>query len=44
VIDDYVHEPGNRFFAILLLNFAAVAGAAFAIFAVLRIALGQSTS
>lgn len=40
VIDDYVHEPGNRFFAILLLNFAAVAGAAFALFAVLTIAFG----
>jgi succinate dehydrogenase membrane anchor subunit len=39
VIDDYVHDEGNRFFAILLLNFAAVAGAAFALFAVLRIAL-----
>lgn len=40
VIDDYVHDEGNRFFTILLLNFAAVAAAAFAMFAVLRIALG----
>jgi succinate dehydrogenase / fumarate reductase membrane anchor subunit len=40
VIDDYVHDEGNRFFALLLLNFAAVAGAAFAFFAVLKIALG----
>jgi succinate dehydrogenase / fumarate reductase, membrane anchor subunit len=42
VIDDYVHEPGNRFFAILLLNFAAVAGAAFALFAVLKIAFAAT--
>ncbi len=40
VIDDYVHEPGNRFFVLLLLNFATVAAAAFAAFAVLAIALG----
>jgi succinate dehydrogenase / fumarate reductase membrane anchor subunit len=40
VIDDYVHEEGGRFFSILLLNFATVTGAAFALFAVLKIALG----
>jgi succinate dehydrogenase / fumarate reductase membrane anchor subunit len=40
VIEDYVHEEGNRFLSILLLDFAAVAGAAFALFAVLKIALG----
>jgi succinate dehydrogenase / fumarate reductase membrane anchor subunit len=39
-IEDYVHDEGNRFLALLLLNFAAVAGAAFALFAVLKIALG----
>jgi succinate dehydrogenase / fumarate reductase, membrane anchor subunit len=39
-LEDYVHEEGNRFLALLLLNFAAVAGAAFASFAVLKIALG----
>jgi succinate dehydrogenase membrane anchor subunit len=35
VIEDY---EGNKFLSILLLNFAAVGGAAFAIFAVLKIA------
>jgi succinate dehydrogenase / fumarate reductase membrane anchor subunit len=40
VLDDYVHEEGNRFFAILLLNFLTVAGAALALFSVLRIAIG----
>jgi succinate dehydrogenase / fumarate reductase membrane anchor subunit len=40
VVEDYVHEEGNKFLAILLINFAAVAGAAFALFAVLKIALG----
>ena len=38
VIEDYVHEEGNRFFAIVLVNFASVLGAAFAIFAILKIA------
>jgi succinate dehydrogenase / fumarate reductase, membrane anchor subunit len=40
VIEDYVHEEGWKFLSILLLNFAAVIGAAFALFAVLKIALG----
>ena len=39
VIEDYVHEEGNKFLALLLLHFAAAAGAAFALFAVLKIAL-----
>jgi succinate dehydrogenase / fumarate reductase membrane anchor subunit len=39
-IEDYVHEEGNKFLALLLLDFAAVLAAAFAAFAVLRIALG----
>jgi succinate dehydrogenase / fumarate reductase membrane anchor subunit len=38
-IEDYVHEAGSKFVAITLINFLAVAGAAFALFAVLRIAL-----
>jgi succinate dehydrogenase / fumarate reductase membrane anchor subunit len=38
IIEDYVHDEGNKFLSILLLNFAAVAGAAFALFAVLKIA------
>jgi succinate dehydrogenase / fumarate reductase membrane anchor subunit len=40
VIEDYVHEEGWKFLSILLLNFATVIGGAFALFAVLRIALG----
>jgi succinate dehydrogenase / fumarate reductase membrane anchor subunit len=39
IVEDYVHDEGNRFLAILLIAFAAVAGAAFALFAVLKIAL-----
>ncbi len=40
IIDDYVHEEGNNFLSILLLNFLTVAAAATALFAVLKIALG----
>ena len=40
VIEDYVHEDGNKLFAIVLLNFFAVAAAALALFAVLSIAFG----
>jgi succinate dehydrogenase / fumarate reductase membrane anchor subunit len=40
VIEDYVHDEGNKFFALLLLNFAAVAAGALAAFAVLKLALG----
>lgn len=40
VIEDYVHEEGNKFFSLLLLNFATVLAAAFALFAILDIALG----
>ncbi|HEY1606780.1 MAG TPA: succinate dehydrogenase, hydrophobic membrane anchor protein [Allosphingosinicella sp.] len=39
-IEDYVHEDGWKFLAILVLNFLTVGGAAFAMFALLRIALG----
>jgi succinate dehydrogenase / fumarate reductase membrane anchor subunit len=39
-IEDYVHEEGWKFLSILLLNFATVIGGAFALFAVLKIALG----
>lgn len=41
IIEDYVHSEGNRFAALLLLNFFAVAGAALAGFAVLKIAIGN---
>ncbi|HYE27066.1 MAG TPA: succinate dehydrogenase, hydrophobic membrane anchor protein [Allosphingosinicella sp.] len=39
IVEDYVHDEGNRFLCVLLLAFAAVLGAAFGLFAVLRIAL-----
>jgi succinate dehydrogenase / fumarate reductase membrane anchor subunit len=38
VIEDYVHEEGNRFFALLLLNFLAVGTGTLALFCVLKIA------
>jgi succinate dehydrogenase / fumarate reductase membrane anchor subunit len=37
-IEDYVHDEGNRFFVLLILNFAAIAGGTLAIFAILRCA------
>ena len=40
VVDDYVHEEGSRFALNLLLLFAAVGGAALALFALGRIAFG----
>ena len=40
IVEDYVHEEGNKLFLIVLLNFFAIAGAALAIFAVLKIAFG----
>lgn len=40
MIDDYVDEPGNKFAAIALLNLASLAGAAFGIFCIVRLALG----
>ncbi|MEA3035078.1 MAG: succinate dehydrogenase / fumarate reductase, rane anchor subunit [Sphingomonadales bacterium] len=43
-IDDYVHDEGNRFFTLLLLNFAAVAAGALALFSVLRIALAAGAA
>ena len=40
VVDDYVHDEGNRFALNTLLLFLAVGGAAFALFALAKIALG----
>jgi succinate dehydrogenase / fumarate reductase membrane anchor subunit len=40
IIEDYVHEEGNKIFLIILLNFAVVAAAALALVCVLKIALG----
>ena len=40
IVEDYVHDEGNKFLCLLLLALAAALGAAFAGFAVLKIALG----
>ena len=40
VVDDYVHDEGNRFACNLLLLFLAVGGAALALFALASIAFG----
>jgi succinate dehydrogenase / fumarate reductase, membrane anchor subunit len=42
IVEDYVHDEGNKFLSILLLSFASVGGAAFAMFAVLKIAFAVS--
>jgi succinate dehydrogenase / fumarate reductase membrane anchor subunit len=38
VIEDYVHDDGNRAFALMLLNYAAIAAGTIAMFAILKIA------
>ena len=40
VIEDYAHDPANRLLLIALVNVASLAAGAFALFAVLKIALG----
>ena len=42
VVDDYVHDEGNRFATNLILLFAAVAGGATALFALAKIAFGAA--
>ena len=42
VVDDYVHDEGNRFACNLVLLFLAVGGGALALFALARIAFGAS--
>jgi succinate dehydrogenase / fumarate reductase membrane anchor subunit len=42
IVEDYVHDEGNKFLTLLLLAFAAVGGAAFAIFAILKIAFAAT--
>ncbi|WP_260923932.1 succinate dehydrogenase, hydrophobic membrane anchor protein [Novosphingobium sp. 9] len=39
-MEDYVHEHGNKFALITLLNFLAFAGAGFGVFCIIRLALG----
>lgn len=40
IVDDYVHDEGNRFAVNTLLLFLAVGGAALALFALARVAFG----
>jgi succinate dehydrogenase / fumarate reductase membrane anchor subunit len=40
LIGDYVHDTANKFAALLVVNFAAVAGTAFGLFFILKVALG----
>ena len=42
VVDDYVHDEGNRFACNLVLLFLAVGGGALALFALARIAFGAN--
>ena len=44
VVDDYVHEEGNRFALNTLLLFLAVGGAALALFALASIAFANAAS
>jgi succinate dehydrogenase / fumarate reductase membrane anchor subunit len=44
LIGDYVHEDGNKFAALMLVNFAAAAGIAFGLFFVLKAALTGATA
>ena len=42
IVDDYVHAEGNRIACNIVLLFAAVGGAAFALFALAKIAFGAA--
>jgi succinate dehydrogenase / fumarate reductase membrane anchor subunit len=42
IVDDYVHDEGNRIACHIVLLFAAVGGAAFALFALAKIAFGAA--
>ncbi len=39
LVEDYVHNAGSKFGALVLLNLAAIGGAVFGIFAIARLAL-----
>jgi succinate dehydrogenase / fumarate reductase membrane anchor subunit len=39
LVEDYVHDLGLRFATVMLLNIAAVAGAGFGLFCIIRLAL-----
>ena len=38
--EDYVHTPGNKFAVLALLNIATIGGGAFALFCIVRLAIG----
>jgi succinate dehydrogenase / fumarate reductase membrane anchor subunit len=40
IVEDYVHDEGNNFLTLLIVNFLTIGAAATALFAVLKIALG----
>ncbi len=42
LVEDYVHEPANKFAVMALLNLATFGGAVFGLFAVIRLALGAA--
>lgn len=42
MIEDYVHEQGNKFAATSLLNLLAIGGAVFGVLCVLKLALGAA--
>ncbi len=44
IIEDYVHEDGNKLFWITVLNFFSIGGAALALFAVFKIAFAGSAA
>ncbi|MFC3097625.1 succinate dehydrogenase, hydrophobic membrane anchor protein [Alteraurantiacibacter palmitatis] len=43
LIEDYVHEAGNKFAALVALNLFTFAGAGFGLFAILRLALATTS-
>lgn len=40
LIEDYVHEAGSKFAVLVLLNLAVIGAGAFAVFSIVRLALG----
>jgi len=44
VVEDYVHEEGSKLFWLLLIDFAAIFGAALGLFAVLKVALAAGAA
>lgn len=42
LIEDYIHDSGSKFALLAALNLAVIGGGAFAIFSVVRLALGVS--